>query len=155
VTTTCPGSDRVPVAGTEDPAIGTYGRLLEVTRRLERTFGATISCGFGLPLPRFELLLRLGRSPGDELTMSELADQLGVTSGGATRLVDKVANDGLVARRPCTEDRRVHHVALTEAGRTLLADVLAAHREDLARELTARLAADDRRQLDGLLDRLR
>lgn len=155
MTTTCPGSDRAPLVGTDDPAIGTYGRLLEVTRRLERTFAATIADRFGLPLPRFELLLRLARSPGEELTMSELAEQLGVTSGGATRLVDKVAEDGLVARRACTEDRRVHHVALTEGGRGLLTDVLAAHREDLARELTSRLDPGDRGALDDLLDRLR
>jgi MarR family transcriptional regulator, 2-MHQ and catechol-resistance regulon repressor len=151
----CPGTDRAPVAGTDDPAISTYGRLVEVTRRLEQTFAATISCGFGLPLPRFELLLRLGRSPGEELTMSALADQLGVTSGGATRLVDRVAADGLVARRLCTQDRRVHHVALTDAGRTLLAQVLEAHRADLERELTSRLPGDTQAQLDGLLDQLR
>jgi MarR family transcriptional regulator, 2-MHQ and catechol-resistance regulon repressor len=151
----CPGTDRPPLAGTDDPAISTYGRLVEVTRRLEHAFAATISCGFGLPLPRFELLLRLARSPGEELTMSALADQLGVTSGGATRLVDKVAADGLVARRPCTEDRRVHHVQLTDAGRELLSRVLEAHREDLERELTARLAPDAQDALDGLLDQLR
>jgi MarR family transcriptional regulator, 2-MHQ and catechol-resistance regulon repressor len=151
----CPGNDRPPLAGADDPAISTYGRLVEVTRRLEQAFAATISCGFGLPLPRFELLLRLGRSPGEELTMSELADQLGVTSGGATRLVDRVAADGLVARRPCTQDRRVHHVALTDAGRTLLEQVLEAHRADLERELTSRLPDDTRAHLDGLLDQLR
>jgi MarR family transcriptional regulator, 2-MHQ and catechol-resistance regulon repressor len=151
----CTGTERPPVAGTDDPAISTYGRLVEVTRRLEQHFAATISCRFGLPLPRFELLLRLGRSPGEELTMSALADQLGVTSGGATRLVDRVAADGLVARRTCTEDRRVHHVALTGAGRALLEQVLAAHRADLERELTSRLPDDTQVQLDGLLDRLR
>jgi MarR family transcriptional regulator, 2-MHQ and catechol-resistance regulon repressor len=151
----CPSTDRPAVVGTDDPAISTYGRLVEVTRRLEQAFGATISCGFGLPLPRFELLLRLARSPGEQLTMSALADQLGVTSGGATRLVDRVAADGLVARRTCTEDRRVHHVALTDAGRELLAKVLAEHRADLERELTSRLTGDTQAQLDGLLDQLR
>lgn len=153
--TPCPGTDRPAVAGTDDPAISTYGRLIEVTRRLEQAFAATISCRFDLPLPRFELLLRLARSPGEQLTMSALAEQLGVTSGGATRLVDRVAADGLAARRTCTEDRRVHHVALTEAGRTLLAQVLEAHRADLDRELSSRLPDDTQRQLDGLLDQLR
>ncbi|MEX1177332.1 MAG: MarR family winged helix-turn-helix transcriptional regulator [Nitriliruptor sp.] len=147
--------DRVPLAGTDDPAIGTYGRLLEVTRRLDRTFHRTITERCGLAGPRFELLLRLSRTPGEELTMSELADQLGVTSGGATRLVDKVAADGLVGRRACTEDRRVQHVALTEAGRRLLGEVLDLHRQDLARELTDRLDEVERAQLDALLDRLR
>jgi MarR family transcriptional regulator, 2-MHQ and catechol-resistance regulon repressor len=153
--TDCSGSDRPPIAGVEDPAITTYGRLLEVARRLETVFARTITECAGMPGPRFELLLRLARTPGEQLTMSELADQLGVTSGGATRLVDKVAADGLVARRACTEDRRVHHVALTEAGRARLAEVLDAHRADLRRELTDRLTGDQQAQLDDLLDHLR
>lgn len=151
----CAGADRQPLCGIDDPAITTYGRLLEVTRRLDQAFAHTLASTFAMPAPRFELLLRLGRTPGEHLTMSELADQLGVTSGGATRLVDKVAADGLVARRSCTEDRRVHHVGLTDQGRELLAAVLEAHRADLARELTARLDPAAQSALDDLLDRLR
>lgn len=151
---TCPGSDRPPVPGIDDPAITTYGRLLEVSRRLEVVFARTITDCAGLPGPRFELLLRLARTPGEQLTMSELADQLGVTSGGATRLVDKVAADDLVVRRACSNDRRVHHVALTDAGREVIGEVLTAHRADLKREITDRLSASQRAQLDTLLDQL-
>jgi MarR family transcriptional regulator, 2-MHQ and catechol-resistance regulon repressor len=151
----CAGHDRPPLCGVDDPAITTYGRLLEVARRLEQVFARTITEQAGMPGPRFELLLRLGRTPGEQLTMSALADQLGVTSGGATRLVDKVAADGLVARRACSEDRRVHHVALTEEGRAVLAEVLAWHRADLARELTEHLTADEQAELDRILDKLR
>jgi MarR family transcriptional regulator, 2-MHQ and catechol-resistance regulon repressor len=155
VTAGCPGADRPPLEGVDDPAISTYGRLVEVVRRLDATVGRTIREVGGLPAPRFELLLRLARSPGEELTMSELGIQLGVTSGGATRLVDRVAADGLVERRPCSNDRRVHHVRLTEAGRERLAAVLPAHREDLARELTSRLDAETTTQLEAILDLLR
>ena len=153
--TSCPGPDRPAVPGTDDPAITTYGRLLEVGRRLEGVLGRTITCRAGMPLPRFELLLRLARTPGEQLTMSELAVQLGVTSGGATRLVDKVAADGLVTRFACSEDRRVSHVALTDAGRDVLGEVLTWHREDLARELVGRLEPDEQADLDRLLDKLR
>jgi MarR family transcriptional regulator, 2-MHQ and catechol-resistance regulon repressor len=153
--TRCPGPERAPLPGIDDPAITTYGRLLEVSRRLEVAFARTITDRAGIAGPRFELLLRLGRTPGEQLTMSELATQLRVTSGGATRLVDKVAADGLVARRTCTEDRRVQHVALTDAGRAVLAEVLDAHRADLARELTARLEPDEQATLDLLLEKLR
>lgn len=144
-----------PVPGTEDGAISTYGRLVEVTRALDRTFTATLTGELGLPMAQFEVLLRLGRTPGDELTMSELARQLGVTSGGATRLVDRVLAAGWVARRACTSDRRVQHVRLTDDGRGVLQTALAAHRRDLAEHLTSRLSPADRTQLDQLLDRLR
>ncbi len=151
----CPGERRDPVDGVDDPAITTYGRLVETVRRLETVFASTITTEGDLPLPSFEVLLRLGRSPGDQLTMSELAHQLGVTSGGATRLIDRVSGAGLVERFACTNDRRVHHARLTPDGRARLERALASHRRDLARELTARLTADERAQLDDLLDVLR
>lgn len=154
-TTPCPGEDRPPVVGIDDPAITTYGRLVEVVRQLDRAFSATIAGEQALPMAHFELLLRLGRSPGDQLTMSALAAQLGVTSGGATRLVDRVSRDGLVERRACTADRRVHHVRLTDAGRARLETAVAHHRVDLAAQLTDRLDATTRRQLDAILDQLR
>lgn len=144
-----------PVAGSDDPAITTYGRLVEVVRRLDATFGATITRELDLPVAHFEVLLRLGRSPQDQLTMSELATQLGVTSGGVTRLVDRVSALGLVERRPCTDDRRVHRARLTDRGRNLLAEALVLHRQDLARELTARLDGAQRAALDTILDELR
>jgi MarR family transcriptional regulator, 2-MHQ and catechol-resistance regulon repressor len=153
--TRCPGADRPPVEGVDDEAISTYGRILEVARRLEHVFEETLRAEGGPHGARFELLLRLGRSPGDELTMSELAVQLGVTSGGATRLVDRVAADDLVERRACTSDRRVHHVRLTERGRERLAAALEPHRRDLARELTSRLDPTSRSELDRILDLLR
>ncbi|MTV25219.1 MarR family transcriptional regulator [Nitriliruptoraceae bacterium ZYF776] len=146
-------SDRVP--GVDDEAITTFGRLVEVTRRLERVFHATIAQATGLPGSHFELLLRLGRTPGEQLTSSALAAQLAVTSGGATRLVDRVAAQGLVERRSCTEDRRLSYVALTAAGREVLERALEVHRVDLHRELTDRLTADEVARLDATLDRLR
>lgn len=144
-----------PVPGTDDPAITTFGRLVEVVRDLERGFARTLRDDLDLPMPQFEVLLRLGRSPGDELTMSALAHQLGVTSGGATRLVDRVLEQGWVQRRTCTADRRVQHVRLTPEGRALLERALCLHRADLARDLTARLDGAERAQLDALLDALR
>lgn len=143
------------VPGADDPAIGTFGRLVEAVRRLDQIFAATLERELDLAMSHFEVLLRLGRSPGGQLRMSTLARQLGVTSGGATRLVDRVSADGLVERQACTSDRRVQHVRLTGSGRQLLADALRLHRADLARELTGRLDDDQRTTLDAILDELR
>lgn len=144
-----------PVPGTDDDAISSYGRLVEVVRDLDRAFAASLTRAMDLPMSQFEVLLRLGRTPGDELTMSDLAQQLGVTAGGATRLVDRVLTSGWVARRGCTSDRRVQHVRLTDEGRAVLQRALRIHRADLAERLTSRLTTDERAQLDALLDRLR
>jgi MarR family transcriptional regulator, 2-MHQ and catechol-resistance regulon repressor len=152
--TTVEGAQTAPIDGIDDPAITTYGRIIEVARRLDREFGASYSAA-GLPDAHFEVLLRLGRPPDEQMTMSELASQLGITTGGATRLVDRVAADGFVERRACSYDRRISYVGFTSAGRDKLAEILAVHREDLRRELSDRLRPDEIAALDAILDRLR
>jgi MarR family transcriptional regulator, 2-MHQ and catechol-resistance regulon repressor len=143
------------VGNRDDPRITTYGLLHEAHRRLEREFERSLAARSGMTGSFFEVLLRIGRSPGDRLTMSELACQLGLTSGGATRLVDRVVDAGLVARTSCPSDRRVQWVVLTAAGEQKLDDGLAVHLDDLQRELIDRLDADELEMLERALDKLR
>jgi DNA-binding MarR family transcriptional regulator len=70
----------------------------------------------GLSLQWFELLIRLARSPGHRLRMTDLANQTNRTPSGLTRAVDRLAAAGLVERVACPSDRRVAYAALTEAG---------------------------------------
>jgi MarR family 2-MHQ and catechol resistance regulon transcriptional repressor len=138
---------------TDDALISTFGRLLEVQGRLERRLGADLEARFGLPHAWFEVLVRLARSDGGQLTMSGLADQVALTSGGITRLVDRMAVAGLVERRPCPTDRRVAYAGITDAGRERLAEAAVAHAANL-RAVFAGFSATDHTTLDALLDRL-
>ena len=49
--------------------------------------------------------------------MSDLADALLLSRGGATRLVAKVEEEGLVRREIPPDDRRATYAVLTDAGR--------------------------------------
>ena len=66
-------------------------------------------------------------------SMSELAERIGMTSGGATSLVDRLERDGYVARESDPADRRRQIVTLTSKG--------AATREML--DITLNRAAED------------
>ena len=57
------------------------------------------------------------------LTLGALADVERVAPPSITKVVAKLEERGLVTRRPDDADRRVVHVATTEAGNVLLADV--------------------------------
>ncbi len=143
-----------PLARRDDALITTFGRLVEVQSRLERRLGADLEARCNLPHAWFEVLLRLGRSPDDRLTMGSLAEQVSLTSGGVTRLVDRMQAAGYVERVPCPTDRRVAYAALTAAGREKLdeaAPVVAAG----LRAAFADVGDDERERLDVLLDRLR
>ena len=100
----------------DDERIRAFGLLHEAHRRLDRAFNGSLEQSCGISGPFFEVLLRIGRSPGGRLNMTELACQLGLTSGGTTRLVDRVVTAGLVERESCPSDRRVQWVVLSGAG---------------------------------------
>jgi DNA-binding MarR family transcriptional regulator len=137
-----------------DPVVTTFGRLLEATHRLENRLGRDLESAGDLTLTSFEVLLRLSRSPDGVLTMGELSDQLVLTTGGVTRLVDRMSAAGLVERRPCATDRRVLYAAITPAGRAALAPALLRHTAAL-HDVFDGFAATDLDRLDALLDRLR
>ena len=138
----------------DDPLVTTFGRLLEATHRLEDRLGRELAASDDLPLTWFEVLLRLSRSADGRLTMGELSDQLTLTTGGATRLVDRMVDAGHVERQPRPTDRRVLYAVVTPAGEAVLAPALRSH-TDALREVFAGFSATDLARLDTLLDRLR
>ena len=143
-----------PVTVPDDALITTFGRLIEAHGRLERRLGAELEARCNLPLAWFEVLVRLGRSDGGQLTMGALAEQVTLTTGGVTRLVDRMDAAGYVERLPCPTDRRVAYAAITEAGRTKLTEASEVHGANL-RETFAGFSDRELAVLDRLLDRLR
>jgi DNA-binding MarR family transcriptional regulator len=139
----------------DDERIRTFGLLHEAYRRLDRAFNCSLEQQCGISGPFFEVLLRIGRSPGGRLTMSDLAAQLGLTSGGTTRLVDRVVAAGLVEREACPSDRRVQWVVLSETGERKLDEALTIHLQDLQHELVDRLDPAELDVLERALDKLR
>jgi len=60
-----------------------------------------------------EVLIRLCRRPGEEVSQRQLADDLTLTSSGTTRLIDRMEDAGLVQRLASPGDRRVAFVQPT------------------------------------------
>lgn len=71
-----------------------------------------------------------------------------------TRLIDRLASDGLVGRCTCPKDARAVHVAITDAGRTLLA-ALDEPIQTLHRLQLGHLSERDLAQLSRLLVKAR
>ena len=70
----------------------------------------------GLPAQDFAALQLLLRSPHHRLPMSRIARDLSMTTGGLTKLVDRLAVAGLIDRRGTSTDRRRRFAGLTPAG---------------------------------------
>jgi DNA-binding MarR family transcriptional regulator len=72
------------------------------------------------PFAWYEVLLVLYEAPEHHLQPSELADELVLSRSGLSRMIDRIEETGLVARRACPGDRRAIHVELTEEGEKML-----------------------------------
>jgi DNA-binding MarR family transcriptional regulator len=138
----------------DDRLITTFGRLVEASSQLERRLGPAMQAETGLQHTWFEVLIRLARSDGGQLTMSALANEVALTTGGITRLIDRIEAAGYVERRPCPTDRRVAYAGITDAGRKVLDQAATAHARNL-RAAFAAFSETDLDTLDGLLDRVR
>src|SRR5918992_1952747 len=92
-----------------------YGLLVTEWRVSERLDEALQSAA-GVSLNRLELLVHLHFKDGRR-RMSDLADALLLSRGGATRLVARAEDDGLVRREIPPDDRRATYAVLTDAGR--------------------------------------
>ena len=138
----------------DDRLITTFGRLVEAESSLSRQLGRELEQKCGISHTTFEVLLRISRADDGQLSMSSLAQQVALTTGGVTRLLDRMIEAGLVQRVPCPTDRRVAFAALTASGQRVLADAMKVHAVNLRRVFDA-FSDNELSKLDELLDRLR
>lgn len=114
------------------------------TSKLLRAAADTAVQRHGLRLGQDHLLAALwaedGRTPG------EIAAAVNVTTPAVTKLATRMAESGLLERRPDTRDNRLVRLWLTPAGRALQGPV-EAERQALEDRITATLTKTERAQL--------
>jgi MarR family transcriptional regulator for hemolysin len=86
--------------------------------RLLRTYADHAARRFGMTRAKWAVLARLDRFEG--LKQTELAEMLDLQPITLTRLLDGLAENGLIERRPDPDDRRAKRLYLTPAARPLL-----------------------------------
>lgn len=64
----------------------------------------------------YGVLLCLEEAPENRLRMIEIAEIIGMSPSGLTRLADRLESQGLIVRHSCPSDRRSIHVAITDLG---------------------------------------
>lgn len=114
-----------------------YARLLEFRVGLRRflRWSAQQAAGAGLTPAQHQLLLAICGHPGSRgPSIGEVADYLCTRHHSAVQLIDRAEQLGLITRsRSHGGDRRVVRLALTKAGQGKLAQLSAAHVEELRR----------------------
>jgi DNA-binding MarR family transcriptional regulator len=107
----------------------------------------------GLPLTHFEPMLVMDRLA--RCRVFDIASELGITTGGTSKLVDRIEASGYCRRLPNPDDRRSSLLELTPEGRRMFAEAGKAFDDELERRLGAAVPERTLRQFAGTLARLR
>lgn len=95
----------------------TYDRLREIDERVFQKYGITAQ--------QYNALRILRSVRPGALSTSALGSRLVSRAADMTRLLDKLEEQGFVARKRCEENRRVVYVSITPAGGTLVGKLAA------------------------------
>lgn len=123
----------------------------DITRQVRYRFDARTRT-IGVTRPQWRVLLVIARL--DRPSQSEVAELLDVERITLCRMVDRLAEIGLVERRADPADRRVWRLHLTDKALPLI-DRLSEIGEELESELLSVLTLEERNTLTDLLTRLR
>ena len=115
-------------------------QLLDTTPQIMRFIRAEMRShrGHDLSVPQFRTLTFVHRNP--EISLSHLAEHLGLTLPSTSKLVDGLVNQKTITRRESKEDRRRLTLALTKNGEDILRVARGAtqnHLKDVLRKLSA------------------
>jgi DNA-binding MarR family transcriptional regulator len=108
----------------------------------------------GLAPPDFFVLSWLWRSPDPAVPLSRLGRELAFSSGGFTKVADRLQQAGLIVRQPSPSDRRVTNAVLTPAGRATAERALAVYCAALRELVLRHLGTDGLRGMVGQMSRL-
>lgn len=112
--------------------------VMQAERRIDRLLVTA-----GVPAQWFAVLRLLLAAEGHRLPMSALAREVSMTSGGFTKLADRMAREGLIDRRGSAADRRVVNATLTDAGLRTAKDADGVFRDAVRQCVLEIISADD------------
>ena len=130
-----------------------FNDLIRFEIELWNAVDARLKGELGLPLSHFEPMSVMDRLP--RCRVYDIATELGITTGGTSKLVDRIEASGFCRRLPNPDDRRSSLLELTPEGRRVLARAGAAFDDELQRWLGSALPERTLRQVAATLARLR
>lgn len=105
-------------------------------------------------MAEYSVLSLLGDAGEEGMRMSDLARRRVMSTGGFTRLADRLEKRGLIRRRPAPDDGRGSVATLTPDGLALLRRAWRQHHADLRRLFFDRLDERDLQDLARIWSRL-
>jgi DNA-binding MarR family transcriptional regulator len=125
--------------------------MLKAVRYVENDLRERLRQGYDMTLPRFDVLAALLAEP-DGLRMTELSQQLMVSNGNVTGIVDRLVADGLAERETMQNDRRAFLIRISDKGAQQMREITARHLEWINELFADVTEADAARGISIMLD---
>ncbi|GKQ49696.1 MarR family winged helix-turn-helix transcriptional regulator [Bradyrhizobium sp. Ce-3] len=109
-------------------------QLLSLHGELFASLNSMLSSEFGLSLAKFDVLAQLDRYR-DGLALGQLSQNLKVSGGNVSGLVQRLLADDLISKQMSSEDRRSFIVRLTPKGEALFRKAADVHKRQLSERL--------------------
>jgi DNA-binding MarR family transcriptional regulator len=130
-----------------------FSELIRFETELWNAIDARLRAAYDLPLSRFEPMQVIARH--GTCRVNDIAEELAITVGGTSKLVDRIEASRHCRRRPDPDDGRSSIIALTPAGRRLLIAATDTVEGELADRLGSAVSARALQQFNGTLTKLR
>jgi DNA-binding MarR family transcriptional regulator len=129
-----------PLTPDEERAWRALARAIQV---ITRVLDAELLQAHGLSLTEYSVLTNLSEQPGRSMRMSELAGAVSISVSGLTRVVERLARQGLVERVKADTDGRGQLAVLTPAGFARLEQAYPTHLAGVREHVMDHLAGLD------------
>ncbi|MEU0989978.1 MarR family transcriptional regulator [Streptomyces sp. NPDC005953] len=140
-----------PATASRSFRVGVWRSFMEIHHAVLREIERELADRHRLSVSEFDALVNI---PLDGARLKDLKERIVLTQSAVSRLCDRLAQRGLVARTPIEEDGRGALIELTEEGRALLRAAVLTNAEVVERSFASRLSSDQLASLRGTLDAL-
>jgi DNA-binding MarR family transcriptional regulator len=134
--------------------VSTWARLVRAQRLALAAIEGRLRAARLPPLAWYDVLLELERAGEQGLRPFELERQLLLAQYNLSRLIERMARAGYVARRPCRDDGRGQVLVITAEGARLRRRMWAVYGPAIQAAIGDRLTAPEIGRLDSLLGAL-
>lgn len=141
----------VPLNAEEELAWRALARAVLV---IPRVLNGELLMAEGLNLTEYTLLMNLSEQPDQCMRMTDLANVASLTSSGLTRVVDRLARQGLVERCKAPTDGRGNLAVLTPGGLARLEKAYTTHLAGVRQHVMDHLAELDLTTFADALSRI-
>jgi DNA-binding MarR family transcriptional regulator len=142
-------------AGPDERRLAAWRDLLNAHSRIMKQLESELAAHSDITLAQYDVLLQLAEAPNDRMRMRDLSDAVLYSTGGFTRLFERMHEAGLVSREPSAEDRRVVYAELTAHGRRTLRKASQLHLDGVRRHFGDLLTDEELEPVAAFLARLR